>query len=384
MDPYDLPLPPNAIRTPTIEKPTPNSSPVDIWEVGLLDTSGFSHGKDRAVLFSGGDDSLALTHFVMEHDLADLVIHLDTNSAIPENTDYVRSVCEEFQWPLIILSSPMPFDRFAFRYGFSGPAQHSVAFHTFKGRALSEFYRKRNGDVKFFSGVRRLESDRRMKHIDAEVQYEDPTNGGNFRGWWLSPLLDKSDDWVIDYRETHGLPENPVSRKIHRSGDCQCLAFGHRSEELIMIEAEYPEFGRWLRNVEQRTQEYRGRLFSLREAHPEVAERIDTLRKQTRPHPMRLTILKEHFPATYEKIANISRETAILKGKTHRTSYIGHGGLSSKELRSMLAEADLKQTTLCETCNDTCSELSPAVREYMQEAKQELESRTTTQSTLTA
>lgn len=376
MPTYDIAPPAEAVRTEAIAKPEPTSDPVDIWEIGrLLETPNGVGEKDRAVLFSGGDDSLALTHMAMENGMADFVFHLDTNSSIPENLDYVRETCEEHGWPFFIISSPMPLDTFAYRYGFPGASCHRMAFQYFKGRQLGYFYRHKHGDVKLFSGVRKLESDRRMENIDAEVQYENASKSGNFTGWWLSPLLEKTDDWVAKYRERHDLSRNPVSSKIHRSGDCQCLAFGKRSEELIMIESEYPDFANWLLNVERRVQEYRGRVYLLEDKHPKIAEQVQAIREQTRPYPMKLTVLKQHFPDVYDALISVSTEDAILRGRMENTSYIGHGGMSSQELRNLTASADTNQQTLCETCGDACTTLATSVRRDIEAATEALSKR---------
>lgn len=369
MPTYDIEPPAETVRTPHVEKPEPQSEPSTIYELSHLLKTTDGHGVDRAVLFSGGDDSLALTHYVMEQRNADFVIHLATNSAIPENIDYVRETCKEHGWPYAIISSPMPLDIFAYRYGFCGPSAHSLAYNAFKGRQLGYFYRQRDGGVKLFSGVRRLESERRMKNIEAEVEYADVSDGSNFSGWWLSPLYDKSDDWVEAYREKHDLRQNPVSAKIHRSGDCQCLAYGNRTEELIMIEAEYPDFAEWLLNVEARVQEYRGRVYHLEDEHPDVAVQVNDIRKQTRPHPMKLTVLKEEYPDIYDEIVGFSVEDARLRGQMEPTSYIGHGGLSSKELRDLVNAADTDQQTLCETCStDLCPSLATSVQQNIEQA----------------
>lgn len=381
IDQYDIAPPPETIRTDAIAKPEPESDPVDIWEVGrVLDTSGVGGGKDKGVLFSGGDDSLALTHLAMEQGWADFVVHLATNSELPENIDYVRCVCERHNWPLFIISSPMPLDIFAYRYSFPGSQCHTMAFHSFKGRQLAYFYRRRSGGVKFFSGVRKLESDRRMENITAEVQYEDASDGGNFTGWWVSPLIDKSDQWVRDYREQHDLSRNPIAEQIHRSGDCHCLAYGHRDEELTLLEAEYPEFAEWLLNVETRVQEYRGRVLFLDEQYTDVAADVDERRRQSLPYPMRLTVLKESFPDVYKTIVAIERETAILKGQTEATNFIGHGGLSSHRLRELQASADACQETLCETCQAPADSLASSVERSTQRAASELEDRVSQQS----
>ncbi|MFD1570162.1 MULTISPECIES: phosphoadenosine phosphosulfate reductase family protein [Haloferacaceae] len=383
MEEYGIAPPPEAIHSETIAKPQPQSEPLDILESDrILEVPNGRGEKTDAVLFSGGDDSLALTHLAMEEGWADFVIHLETNSSIPENLDYVREVCETFCWPLLIISSPMPLDTFAYRYGFAGAPSHTMAYNYFKGRQLGHFYRKKHGNVKYLSGVRKLESDRRMENIEAEVQYESTSHSGNFTGWWVSPLIEKSDDWITRYREEHSLPQNPVSAKIHRSGDCQCLAYGNRQEELIMIESEYPDFAAWLLSVEKRVQEYRGRVMILEETHPEIAKQVESLREETRPYPMRLSVLKEHFPTVFREIVDVDAETAILKGQTEPTSYIGHGGLSSKELRDLTASADASQQTLCESCGDPCYTLSPAVQANVEEAKERAARATPTQQTL--
>lgn len=51
-------------------------------------------------LFSGGHDSLVSTHYSMENGLANCVAHLDTNTGIDENLEFVKSVCEKYDWPL--------------------------------------------------------------------------------------------------------------------------------------------------------------------------------------------------------------------------------------------------------------------------------------------
>jgi 3'-phosphoadenosine 5'-phosphosulfate sulfotransferase (PAPS reductase)/FAD synthetase len=378
LDTYDIEPPAEAVRTEAVSKPEPESEPLDIWEFDrIIEIPEGMSEKDRAVLFSGGDDSLALTHLAMSEGWADFVIHLDTNSSIPANLDYVRSVCREFHWPLLIISSPMPLDIFAYRYGFPGPGKgHQWAYNYFKGRQLNYFSQKRKGDVKFFSGVRKLESDRRMENIDAEVQYEDSSDGGNFTGWWLSPLIDKSDEWVDRYRERHDLPQNPVAKRIHRSGDCQCLAYGKRTEELIMIEAEYPDYAQWLLNVEKRAQEYRGRVQHLEDEYPDVAEEVEARRKEAKPNPMKLTVLKNEFPDVFEDVVRVSAEDAILRGRTDNTNYLGHGGLSSNELRNLTSAADVNQKTLCESCGGSASGLANAVEENIVEAAKTLETAT--------
>jgi len=366
--------PEESVRTEAIPKPQPETEKHEIWEMDHIFGPTIGHdGFDNAVLFSGGNDSLALTHLAMEKEgWADYVVHFDTNSSIPENIDYVRETCQKHNWPYIIISAPMSLFVFACRYGFPGPNEHSSAFNQFKGRQMSYLNKFNNGSMKFFSGVRKDESDRRLRNVSDEIQY----SSFNFSGWWVSPLAERSDEWVEEYREKHDLSENPVSAKIHRSGDCGCFAYGNRDTELTFIQAVYPEYGNWLLNVEKRVQEYRGREYLLEDQYPEIADRVTKIRKQTVPNPMKLTVLKERYPEVYQNIIAVSPEDAILRGKQQNTSYIGHGGMSSKELRNVTSSSDQNQMTLCDNCDNKCSTVMPSVQEDIEKATKAFEQKT--------
>ncbi len=374
IEPYDIAPPTEAVRTEAIPKPLPESDPHEIWEMNhIFSPNAGSDGFDNGVLFSGGDDSLALTHMAMEEEnWGDIVIHLDTGSSIPENVDYVRETCQKYNWPYAIVQAPLSLFKFVCRYGWPGPSQHTSAFNTFKARQLSYLYQRSNGSVKYLSGVRKQESGRRLRNVTDEIQYAEH----NFKGWWVSPLAEKSDEWIAEYREKHNLSQNPVSAKIHRSGDCGCFAYGHRDTELILIESEYPDYAEWLLNVERRAQEYRGRVYLLEDTHPDISDRVAEIRKQTRPNPMKLTVLKEHFPNVYDALVAIPTEKAILRAQQENTSYIGHGGMSSAALRTLTTEADVSQKTLCSSCDKPCTTLAPSVKSDMDMAAEMFEEKT--------
>lgn len=372
LDTYsDISPPSEMLHTDPVSKPQPDKGPLDIFEVDLLDTSGTpGNGVEYVALFSGGDDSLVATHYAMENGLADIVVHLNTGSSIPANISYVRRVCEKYQWPLVILESPMSLALFGYRYGFPGStsAEHNKAFQYFKGRQLARFYKARDGSVKFISGVRKHESARRIRHVKGAVNRESSVDGGNFDGWWLNVVHDFTDDDIAAYRAEHDLPQNPVAKKVHRSGDCQCFSYGNRQEELLFLEAEYPEFYQWLMNVERRVQEYRGRLAILRETHPTVTTQLDTLRKQTRPHPLRLSLLQDTHPGIFNEIATIDVEEAIIHGQAHEYNWLGHASVPSEEFRALKIKADDPQQTVCEDCNESCPAPSDFVHETAAQA----------------
>lgn len=241
-------------------------------------------------LFSGGHDSLVSTHLTMERADADAVLHLDTGTGIPENQQYVEDVCERFGWPLRIESANKTLAEFAEEWGFPGAGAHGWAYRYFKDHSLGRVASDVDGKPRYFTGVRRSESDRRMVSI-GEATVEENSNGQ----WvWVNPIAKWSKEDCREYIEIHDLPTNPVVENIHRSGECFCGAFAHRDEELIDLEAHYPEHHRWLLSVED-----------------DVQDEI---------------------------------------GADSGTCFWGHGGLSSKELRALVAESDDCQMVLCSDC----------------------------------
>lgn len=204
------------------------------------------------ILFSGGNDSLATTHYIIEQTNLDyeFVVYLDTGIGLKENEEYVRSVCKEYGWDLEVVQTPKDYDEIVKEYGFPGPSSHQYMYIWLKEKALAklnrrdEYYGTRCG---LYSGVRKDESKRRMGHVQEKKE-------GNMFNWY-APLFDWSDEKVENYREEHDLPENPSYKKIHRSGDCFCGAYATRDEELIDLQANYPDMYERIMNLEEEVQE---------------------------------------------------------------------------------------------------------------------------------
>lgn len=244
---------------------------------------------EHVALFSGGYDSLVMTHKVMEEGDAEAVLHLDTGTGIDENLQFVKDVCEGYGWPLYIRESKKDLVEFAKDWGFPTAAAHSWAYRYFKEHTLGRFTTELENYPHYYTGVRSAESERRK--INVTEEYQDHPND---RWTWVAPIMDWTDQDCHDYRERHDLPENPVAENICRSGECYCGAFAHRDEELLQLEAHYPEHYDWLMDVEA-----------------EVQEEI---------------------------------------GTTDAYSWWGSEGLSSKELRALIAENDDQQMFLCQNC----------------------------------
>lgn len=334
------------VLTERVPKPDSDVAP-PVFEMNRVFST-----SNRVALFSGGDDSLAMTHWVMERDLADVVVYLATNSGLAENISFVRQVCADQRWPLVVVPSPMPLETFVYRYRWPGSTDdgHGWAYRYFKGRQLREIDRATDGDLIVLSGARKRESGRRRVNISGEIQRE-TTSTGDFTGWWVSPLWEKSDDWIDAYRRRHDLPHNPVKDAIHRSGDCFCMAFGHRTEVITDLAAKYPGHYRWLMNVERRTQEYWGRLDLLREDDPGAFDAINGQREaEGSPYRLRMAIARDEFPAAFDWMVAQPRSAVLQTASQNPQNWMGHGKMSSAELRSMMADHDRYQAKLCEGC----------------------------------
>lgn len=201
-------------------------------------------------MFSGGYDSLVSTHYVMEELGGDVVLHIDTGTGIDENMEYVRFVCNWFGWDLEIIEPDVSLEEFAIQYGFPKAAAHSWIYRNLKQNPLSKFVTQIEHDKpSFYTGVRRNESERRMRNVTAERQESD-----DGRWWWESPISDFSDEDIVEYIVEYGLPRNPVCESIGRSGECFCGAYADRFSELLTLEEDYPDHYRWILDIESRVQ----------------------------------------------------------------------------------------------------------------------------------
>lgn len=240
-------------------------------------------------LFSGGHDSLAATHYAMENDSAEAVLHIDTGTGIDENLDFVSEVCQDFDWPLRVIETEESYRDLVKKYGFPGPQFHFVMYHRLKAVPLRNLASEGSEKKHFWSGVRQAESHRRMQTKTKAVDYDDEIGCV-----WVSTILDWEDDDITEYIDDHDLPENPVVNQVHRSGECYCGAYAHRDEELLDLQAEYPEHYEWLMDVE----------------------------------------------------ADVIEE----RGEDDPTAYWGHGGQSSLELRALASQYDEIDMKLCQSC----------------------------------
>ncbi|MFB6197250.1 MAG: hypothetical protein ABEI52_03120, partial [Halobacteriaceae archaeon] len=173
---------------------------------------------------------------------------------------------------------------------FPGPAVHIIMYSKLKERALRIVARWHDDKPHFYTGVRRMESDRRFRNLSESVIQADQ--------WiWHAPIIGYSQRDVNAYIQEHDLPRSPVKQTYHHSGECLCGAFGNRTEELAVLEAHYPE--------------------------------------------------------TADRIKQLEQEVQDRHGSDDPRSYWAHGGMDDRDIRAKIASADDDQMMLCKSCLPT-------------------------------
>lgn len=217
-------------------------------ETGYNSTDG---QIEHWALFSGGHDSLVVTHYLMENGFCDAVLHLDTRTGIQENQDFVIETCEEYGWPLRIEKAPITLKEWCLElgaddteYGFPGPEFHSYIYRWLKEMQLGSIATETDGKPHYWTGVRKEESDRRMRTVTEPVEEVE-------RWFWHAPIAEWSDEEMEEYLDDHDIARNPVVEAIHKSGECFCGAFDSRDETLIDLQANYPEHYEWIKELEE-------------------------------------------------------------------------------------------------------------------------------------
>lgn len=204
-------------------------------------------------LFSGGNDSLTVTHFASNHleSKIDRIVHINTGIGLPETRQFVGETCERFNWRLLEIRAKedcgQDYEQLVLEHGFPGPAHHYKMFQRLKERALEKLARDHKDGrrkILLISGLRLQESGRRMrlKHEPVQVQG---------RRIWCAPFFFMSNDEVGEYRERFAIPESPVRKYLCMSGECLCGSFA-KPGELKEIDLWFPETGRRIRNLQTR------------------------------------------------------------------------------------------------------------------------------------
>lgn len=204
-------------------------------------------------MVSGGRDS-ACSHAVAE-ELGlkiDLIIHGNTRCGIPQTSQFVERTYGGTGPDFVVADAGTAYEDYVLRKGFFGKgiAAHGFAYRVLKAtpfrKIVSAKIRQRKRDVRvlLLNGARSDESENRRKNL--QRWRRDPASPGNI---WFNIIH----DWTAEDRDAYlwsrGIPINPVAQQLCRSGECMC---GTMQSDIERAEAAalYPEWGRWLADLE--------------------------------------------------------------------------------------------------------------------------------------
>lgn len=209
---------------------------------------------DRFVMLSGGMDSVAMAHYLMEGEWDDdwgawnkrpVAIYLDTTVGLSSQRLYVEQLCDHYGWQLWTLRTHQEFEEHTEEQQFYGESEHTKIFNALKGRQQGKLATA-CGNPHFYFGTRRAESDNR-----SNIRRSNWREG--IGAWTHNPICDWSDGRVISYLRENEVPFNPNWEVSHPT-DCACGATASRGV-LIELEAEgYEVFAKKLRDLEERVE----------------------------------------------------------------------------------------------------------------------------------
>jgi len=201
----------------------------------------FNELEHRYVLFSGGKDSLA-TLLYCRDNLKDVeVIHVNTGISLPGVQDYVKKVTDMLNVPLIILTPDKKFEDLVEAKCLPDYYRRWCC-EELKLKPVRKYLKPIKSKVQFL-GIRRTESSRRKNF---PVYWYDKHAGG----WVVNPIIDWTENMVLNYIHSHNVPLNPVSEKLGFSGECFCGAFA-KPHEFMVVKGLYPDFYRRLVEIEE-------------------------------------------------------------------------------------------------------------------------------------
>lgn len=209
-------------------------------------------------LFSGGDGSLAATHWYMENVPNCEVAHIDTGIGIPATQDFVRETCQRNGWPLTIVRAKedcgQDYDAIVLKHGFPGPASHRYMYIQLKERAIAQLVRQskthKKDKILFLTGIGHGDSSRRSGYAGGEFTVK----GAQV---WANVLYWQPKSWFSSFIEELGIKRNPVSRDLGMSGECLCGAFAKKNE-LIAVKFACPKTHARIIALQEKVKEIHG------------------------------------------------------------------------------------------------------------------------------
>lgn len=226
-------------------------------------------------MVSGGRDSAASHQAAVDLGLRiDMILHGRTGCGIPETTRYVCAHYGRLGPDFALADAGTAYQDYVLRKGFFGKgiSAHGFAYRVLKAQpfraAISKHIRQRRRHIRvmLINGARKDESENRRKHLP--VMRTDPARPNNL---WVNLIHHWSAEERDCYLASRQVPINPVAQQLCRSGECMCGTMQSHAERLE-ASALYPEWGRWLADLEAEARALHG--FGWGETFPKPRDHL--------------------------------------------------------------------------------------------------------------
>jgi hypothetical protein len=207
-------------------------------------------------LFSGGDGSLAGTHWAMSNVPGCRVAHIDTGIGIPQSREFVQETCKREGWDLTVIRAKedcgQDYDQIVLERGFPGPPSHRFMYIQLKERAIEELVRRNkvyrsSQKVMLLTGITHDDSVRRSGYGNDVIKL-------NKSQLWVNHMYYMGKTWMHHYVHDAGIPRSPVSEIFGMSGECCCGAYAEEGE-LAAIRLICPALADRIERLEERVWE---------------------------------------------------------------------------------------------------------------------------------
>lgn len=226
--------------------------PPEFEPVEIENEKRHNGAPDRFVMCSGGMDSVAMAHYMIEEQWGGewnawnkrpVVIYLETTIGLSSQRLYVQLLGRHYGWQVVCWQTHEDFEKHSEENGFSHPDEHDKIFNRFKQRQVAKAATI-SANPHVYWGSRVEEKGEGVQRTDFRDE---------IRAWSHNPIYDWSDEDVVEYLRDRSIPFNPNWEAAHFT-DCGCGATAAR-EELIELEAEgYEVFAQKLRDLEERVE----------------------------------------------------------------------------------------------------------------------------------
>lgn len=213
-------------------------------------------------LVSGGNDSLT-AYYVAERLQVpiDYIVHVYTGTGIQETRQFVEQWATQVGKPLLLCDAGAAYENYVMRKGFFGRGvkAHAMSYHVLKAQPLrkgiaSIRQRRRDYRVLMLTGIRLDESDNRKYNFASQTVRSDPGAQNNI---FVNLIEHWSQQDCQKFLTEVNAPRNPVSKALHRSGECMCGTM-QSVEDRQLAAILYPQWGRWINDLERRARELHG------------------------------------------------------------------------------------------------------------------------------